>query len=119
MACVSPKLLLVIGGLWKIYNRWAVFEGYVFSNYLRAEGFDRVVAQATCSVHHSGPVAGLPAIFCHMRPIEFWINGARRLWSDAKSYKCQEEGKKNELCGSLHQIILSSSEAVMPEQWNI
>lgn len=56
-ACVSPKVQLVIGGLWKIYNRWAVFEGYVFSNYLRAEGFDCVVAQATCSLHHPGPVA--------------------------------------------------------------
>lgn len=33
------KILLVLGGLWKIYSRWAVFEGYVFSNYLYAEGF--------------------------------------------------------------------------------
>lgn len=33
------KILLVLGGLWKIYNRWAVFEGYVFSNYPFVEGF--------------------------------------------------------------------------------
>lgn len=91
MARVSPKLLLVIGGLWKIYSRWAVFEGYVCSNYLRAEGFDHVVAQATFTLHHPGPVAGLPAIFYLVRRIEFWINGAWRLWSDVRSYKCQEE----------------------------
>lgn len=36
------SFLLVLGGLWKIYNRWAVFEGYVFSNYLFAEGFEWV-----------------------------------------------------------------------------
>lgn len=45
MDCVSLKVLLVIGGLWKIYNRWAVFEGYVLSNYLFAEGFGFAVAQ--------------------------------------------------------------------------
>lgn len=28
------KALLVLGGLWKIYNRCAVFEGHVFSNHL-------------------------------------------------------------------------------------
>lgn len=95
MACVSPKVQLVIGGLWKIYNRWAVFEGYVFSNYLCAEGFDCVVAQATCSLHHPGPVAGLPAIFYHMRRIEFWINDAWRLWSDVKGYIFKEEKKLN------------------------
>lgn len=39
-----PKILLVLGGLWKIYNRWAVFEGYVFSNYLFAQGFVWVAA---------------------------------------------------------------------------
>lgn len=94
MVCVSPKLLLVIGGLWKIYNRWAVFEGYVSSNYLRAEGFDCVVAQATCSRHHCGHVAGLPARFYHARRIEFWINGTWRLGSDVRSFKCQEEEKK-------------------------
>lgn len=63
MVCVSPKLLLVIGGLWKIYNRWAAFEGYVLSNYLRAEGFDCVVAQATCSCKHFGPVLRLAGMF--------------------------------------------------------
>lgn len=45
MDCVSLKIMLVLGGLWKIYNRWAVFEGYVFSNYLFAEGFGCVVAR--------------------------------------------------------------------------
>lgn len=49
MDCVSLKIMLVLGGLWKIYNRWAVFEGYVFSNYLFAKGFGLCGCSAKCS----------------------------------------------------------------------
>lgn len=45
IACLRLKILLVLGGSWKIYNRWAVFEGYVFSNYLFAEGFGWAAAE--------------------------------------------------------------------------
>lgn len=45
MHCMSLKILLVLGDLWKIYNRWAVSERYVFSNYLFTVGFGCVVAQ--------------------------------------------------------------------------
>lgn len=38
------KISLVSVGLWKIYNRWALFEGYIFSNYVFAVWFGWVVS---------------------------------------------------------------------------
>lgn len=54
-----------LGGLWKIYNRWAVFEGYVIFNYLFAEAFGG---------------GGICWADCSPSPLAACVHALSRLW---------------------------------------
>lgn len=69
IACLPPKTLLILRGLWKIYNRWAVFEGHVASYYLFAEGFGWVAAGPNVP-----PTQSYACYIFHVSQMEIIIN---------------------------------------------
>ncbi len=83
IVCLLLKILLVLGGLWKIYNRWAVFEGYVFSNYLFAEGFGWVAAGPNVLPVQSLLPACMLFVACESNRIQIinQLNNPLQTWS--------------------------------------